>query len=78
RRYPLLRFTLEQMLNAVRLRVEEESKMSLELLSFGVDATIDLEEKHKVFNAAGEELSVAKQKMMLLDSVAERSLRLLS
>nr|GEU49176.1 hypothetical protein [Tanacetum cinerariifolium] len=34
RRYPLLRFTLEQMLNAVRLRVEEESKMSLELLRF--------------------------------------------
>nr|GEW44912.1 Gag-Pol polyprotein [Tanacetum cinerariifolium] len=33
RRYPLLRFTLEQMLNAVRLRVEEESEMSLDLLS---------------------------------------------
>nr|GEY02707.1 hypothetical protein [Tanacetum cinerariifolium] len=34
RRYPLSRFTLDQMLNAVRLRVEEESKMSLELLRF--------------------------------------------
>nr|GEY83099.1 hypothetical protein [Tanacetum cinerariifolium] len=34
RRYPLLRFTLYQMLNAVRLRVEEESEMSLELLRF--------------------------------------------
>nr|GEW12761.1 copia protein [Tanacetum cinerariifolium] len=33
RRYPLSRFTLEQMMNAVRLRVEEESEMSLELLS---------------------------------------------
>nr|GEX18481.1 hypothetical protein [Tanacetum cinerariifolium] len=33
RRYPLSRFTLDQMLNAVRLRVEEESEMSLELLS---------------------------------------------
>nr|GEW99247.1 glutamic acid-rich protein-like [Tanacetum cinerariifolium] len=33
RRYPLLRFTLDQMLNAVRLRVEEQSEMSLELLS---------------------------------------------
>nr|GEV46310.1 hypothetical protein [Tanacetum cinerariifolium] len=32
RRYPLSRFTLDQMLNAVRLRVEEESDMSLELL----------------------------------------------
>nr|GEZ70531.1 hypothetical protein [Tanacetum cinerariifolium] len=34
RRYPLLRFTLDQMLNAVRLRVEEQSEMSLELLRF--------------------------------------------
>nr|GFC25243.1 hypothetical protein [Tanacetum cinerariifolium] len=32
RRYPLLRFTLDQMLNAVRLQVEEESEVSLELL----------------------------------------------
>nr|GEV08760.1 hypothetical protein [Tanacetum cinerariifolium] len=34
KRYPLLRFTLEQMLNVVRLRVEKESEMSLELLRF--------------------------------------------
>nr|GFC96335.1 hypothetical protein [Tanacetum cinerariifolium] len=27
---------------------------------FGVDASMDLEEKHQVFNAAGEELSAAK------------------
>nr|GEY14128.1 hypothetical protein [Tanacetum cinerariifolium] len=33
RRYPLIRFTLDQMLNAVRLQVEEESELSLELLS---------------------------------------------
>nr|GEU92231.1 putative ribonuclease H-like domain-containing protein [Tanacetum cinerariifolium] len=32
RRYPLLRFTLDQMLNAVRLQVEEQSEMSLELI----------------------------------------------
>nr|GEX20235.1 hypothetical protein [Tanacetum cinerariifolium] len=32
RRYPLSRFTLDQMLNNVRLEVEEESKVSLELL----------------------------------------------
>nr|GEV14205.1 hypothetical protein [Tanacetum cinerariifolium] len=51
RRYPLSRFTLDQMLNAVRLRVEEESEMSLELLS--------------------EELSAAKQKLMLLDSASD-------
>nr|GEZ13982.1 hypothetical protein [Tanacetum cinerariifolium] len=33
-RYPLSRFTLDQMLNVVRLQVEEESKVSLELLRF--------------------------------------------
>nr|GEV99265.1 putative ribonuclease H-like domain-containing protein [Tanacetum cinerariifolium] len=33
---------------------------------------------HKVFNAAGEELSAAKQKLMLLDNVAEARLMLLS
>nr|GEY08129.1 hypothetical protein [Tanacetum cinerariifolium] len=31
RKYPLTRFTLDQMLNAVRLEVEEESEVSLEL-----------------------------------------------
>nr|GEY92073.1 putative ribonuclease H-like domain-containing protein [Tanacetum cinerariifolium] len=34
RRHPLSRFTLDQMLNAVRLRVEEQSEMSLELIRF--------------------------------------------
>nr|GEX87898.1 reverse transcriptase domain-containing protein [Tanacetum cinerariifolium] len=33
KKYPLIHFTLEQMLNNVRLEVEEESEMSLELLS---------------------------------------------
>nr|GEX59348.1 hypothetical protein [Tanacetum cinerariifolium] len=32
KRYPLLRFTLEQIVNVARLQVEEESEMSLELL----------------------------------------------
>nr|GFA52686.1 hypothetical protein [Tanacetum cinerariifolium] len=32
-RYPLLRFTLEQLVNVARLQVEEESEMSFELLS---------------------------------------------
>nr|GFB34757.1 hypothetical protein [Tanacetum cinerariifolium] len=32
KRYPLTHFTLEQMLNNVRLEVEEESEISLELL----------------------------------------------
>nr|GEV23377.1 xylulose kinase-1 [Tanacetum cinerariifolium] len=34
RRYLLLRFTLDQMLNAIRLRVEEQREMSLELIRF--------------------------------------------
>nr|GEU29336.1 hypothetical protein [Tanacetum cinerariifolium] len=34
RRYPLSRFTLDQMLNAVRLQVEEETEVSLEPLRF--------------------------------------------
>nr|GEX90306.1 putative ribonuclease H-like domain-containing protein [Tanacetum cinerariifolium] len=34
RKYLLSRYTLDQMLNAVRLRVEEQSEMSLELLRF--------------------------------------------
>nr|GEX01160.1 hypothetical protein [Tanacetum cinerariifolium] len=38
RKYPLTRFTLDQMLNAVRLEVKKESKVSLKLLR--------LEEKH--------------------------------
>nr|GEZ16680.1 hypothetical protein [Tanacetum cinerariifolium] len=33
-RYPLSRFTLDQMLNAVRLQVEEQNEMSLELIRF--------------------------------------------
>nr|GEU72520.1 hypothetical protein [Tanacetum cinerariifolium] len=52
--------------------------LNLTTVSFGVDAAMDLEEKHKVFNAAGEELSAAKQKLMLLDSVAEGRLMTLS
>nr|GFC16157.1 hypothetical protein [Tanacetum cinerariifolium] len=32
RKYPLTRFTLDQMLNTIRLEVEEESDVSLELL----------------------------------------------
>nr|GEU33736.1 hypothetical protein [Tanacetum cinerariifolium] len=46
KKYPLTHFTLEQMLNNVRLEVEEESEMSLELLSFGVDAVQDFKKMH--------------------------------
>nr|GFB23933.1 hypothetical protein [Tanacetum cinerariifolium] len=34
RRYPLSKFTLEQLVNVTRLQVEEESEMSFELLRF--------------------------------------------
>nr|GEY08208.1 hypothetical protein [Tanacetum cinerariifolium] len=34
KKYPLTRFTLDQMLNAVRLEVKEESEVSLEVLRF--------------------------------------------
>nr|GFD32235.1 hypothetical protein [Tanacetum cinerariifolium] len=34
RRYPLSKFTLEQLVNVTRLQVEKESEMSLELLRF--------------------------------------------
>nr|GEX79580.1 hypothetical protein [Tanacetum cinerariifolium] len=44
-KYPLIKFTLNQMLNNVRLEVEEECEVSLELLSFGVDAAEDLKGK---------------------------------
>nr|GEX67498.1 hypothetical protein [Tanacetum cinerariifolium] len=47
RRYPLTRFTLDQMLNNMRLEVDEESEVSSELLgffSFGVDAVEDFKE----------------------------------
>nr|GFC34872.1 hypothetical protein [Tanacetum cinerariifolium] len=59
RRYPLSKFTLEQMLNVVRLQVEEQSEMSLELIR-------NLKKNTKCFNATGEELCAAKQKLMLL------------
>nr|GEZ68789.1 hypothetical protein [Tanacetum cinerariifolium] len=62
RRYPLSKFTLEQMLNIVRLQVEEQSEMSL----FGVDAVMEIKEKHQVFTAASEDISAARQKLMLL------------
>nr|GEZ84892.1 ribonuclease H-like domain-containing protein [Tanacetum cinerariifolium] len=46
RRYPLTRFTLDQMLNNVRLEVKEESEVSLELLSFGIDVAEESQGKH--------------------------------
>nr|GEU80102.1 putative ribonuclease H-like domain-containing protein [Tanacetum cinerariifolium] len=59
KKVPTLKITLDQMLNAVRLQVEEESEVSLELLR--VDAAMDVKEICQVFNAVGEELNAAKQ-----------------
>nr|GEW75462.1 hypothetical protein [Tanacetum cinerariifolium] len=52
RRNPLSRFTLDQMLNAVRLRVEDQSEMSLELLR-GDDAVDDDEQMRLVGKQIG-------------------------
>nr|GEW20669.1 hypothetical protein [Tanacetum cinerariifolium] len=43
RRYPLSRFTLEQLVNVARLQVEEESEMSLELLSESKDCQSNID-----------------------------------
>nr|GEV29691.1 retrovirus-related Pol polyprotein from transposon TNT 1-94 [Tanacetum cinerariifolium] len=64
RRYLLLRFTLDQMLNTVRLQMEEHSEISLELIR-------NLKKNTKCFNAAGKELSAVKHRLMLLDTAAE-------
>nr|GEV01527.1 hypothetical protein [Tanacetum cinerariifolium] len=58
RRHPLSRFTLEQMLNVVRLQVEEHT---LELM-----LPRSLKKNTKCVNAAGDELSAAKHKLMVL------------
>nr|GEV34492.1 hypothetical protein [Tanacetum cinerariifolium] len=58
RRYLLSRFTLDQMLNAVRLQVEEQSEMSLELISEELSAV-----KHKLMllhTAAKRRVNTAK------------------
>nr|GEV37286.1 hypothetical protein [Tanacetum cinerariifolium] len=73
RKYPLTRFTLDQMLNAVRLEVEEESEVSLELLSFGVDAAQGTQEKHaKCLMLLVKDLVLLSQ-LMLLINAAETS-----
>nr|GEU77577.1 reverse transcriptase domain-containing protein [Tanacetum cinerariifolium] len=56
RRYLLLRFTLNQMLNTVRLQVEEQSEMSLGLLSEELSTA-----RHKLMllNSAAEKNDVA-------------------
>nr|GEV15798.1 hypothetical protein [Tanacetum cinerariifolium] len=73
RKYPLTRFTLDQILNNVRLEVEEESEVFLELLRFirqqqqegfrqdyGVDAAKDFKDVHQGIKTASERLTAAK------------------
>nr|GEX45033.1 hypothetical protein [Tanacetum cinerariifolium] len=69
RKYLLIRFTLNQMLNAITLEVEEESEASLELLR----CCHGLEEKHaKCLMLLVKDL-VLPSKLMLLDNAAETS-----
>nr|GEX82930.1 hypothetical protein [Tanacetum cinerariifolium] len=90
RRYPLTRFTLDQMLNNVRLEVEEESEVSLELLrfmrrqqqdsyrpDFGVDAVEDFKEYTLRDYYCWLKTYCCWYKLKLLDNAADSRLRLL-
>nr|GEW64481.1 hypothetical protein [Tanacetum cinerariifolium] len=90
RRYPLTRFTLEQMLNNVRLEVKEESEVLLELLrfvrrqqqegyrpDFEVDATEDFKEYTLRNYYCWLKTYCCWYKLKLLDNAADSRLRLL-
>nr|GEW07927.1 hypothetical protein [Tanacetum cinerariifolium] len=90
RRYPLTRFTLDQMLNNVRLEVEEKSEVSLELLRFvrrqqqegyrpvfGVDAVEDFKEYTLKDYYCWLKTYCCWYKLKLLDDTADIKLRLL-
>nr|GEW52361.1 hypothetical protein [Tanacetum cinerariifolium] len=90
RRYPLTRFTLDQMLNNVRLEVEEKSKVSLELLRFvrrqhlegyRPDFIVDVVEDFKEYTLRDYycwlKTYCCWYKLKLLDNAADSRLRLL-
>nr|GFB91866.1 hypothetical protein [Tanacetum cinerariifolium] len=90
RRYHWTRFTLDQMLNNVRLEVEEESEMSLELLrfvrrqqqegytpDFGVDAVEDFKEYTLRDYYCWLKTYCCWYKLKLLDNTVNSRLRLL-
>nr|GEY46044.1 hypothetical protein [Tanacetum cinerariifolium] len=90
RLYPLTRFTLDQMLNNVRLEVEKESEVSLELLRFvrrqqqegyrpdvGVDAAEDFKEYTLRDYYCWLKTYCCWYKLMLLDNATDSRLRLL-
>nr|GEW31822.1 hypothetical protein [Tanacetum cinerariifolium] len=60
RRYPLSRFTLEQLVNVTRLQVEEESEMSLELLRFTRQQPSESKDCQSNINAARLKLKLFK------------------
>nr|GEV91681.1 ribonuclease H-like domain-containing protein [Tanacetum cinerariifolium] len=74
RKYPLTRFTLDQMLNAVRLEVKEESKVSSELLRylFNGDNDIKLNPLMDVDNLVPI-LRVSEKPLDSLDPILETS-----
>nr|GEW36515.1 putative ribonuclease H-like domain-containing protein [Tanacetum cinerariifolium] len=89
RRYPLTRFTLDQMLNDVRLEVKEENEVSLELLrfvrrqqhegyrpDFGVDAIKDFKEFTLRDYYCWLKTYCCWYKLKLLDNAADLRLRL--
>nr|GEX83634.1 hypothetical protein [Tanacetum cinerariifolium] len=65
RRYPLSKFTLEQLVNVARLQVEEESEMSLELLRSKKNTKCVNAADEELTAAADEELTAAKHKLKL-------------
>nr|GEV13122.1 putative ribonuclease H-like domain-containing protein [Tanacetum cinerariifolium] len=90
RRYPLIRFTLDQMLNNIRLEVKEESEVSLELLrfvrrqqqegympDFGVDAVKDFKEYTLRDYYYWLKTYCCLYKLKLLDNAVNSRLRLL-
>nr|GEY04106.1 hypothetical protein [Tanacetum cinerariifolium] len=86
RRYPLTSFTLDQMLNNVRLEVKKESEVSLELLrfmrrqqqeGFGVDDVEDFKEYTLRDYYCWLKTYCFWYKLKLLDNAADSRLRLL-
>nr|GFD35996.1 hypothetical protein [Tanacetum cinerariifolium] len=90
RRYPLTRFTLDQMHNNVRLKVKEEIEVSLELLrfvrrqqqegyrpDFRVDAVEDFKENRLRDYYCWLKTYCCWYKLKLLDNTADSRLRVL-
>nr|GEW27235.1 hypothetical protein [Tanacetum cinerariifolium] len=73
KKYPLTHFTLEQMLNNVRLEVEEESEMSLELLRDLKDWILLLLMKIQIKVALSNGYPCSKWKNLIIRSCESRS-----